>query len=118
MDEAFLEKQKNKLLAEKMEILKSEKGKNEQLANLLSSPESGDDADIASDTIDKSLLTSLNEANRRRLSLIDRALTRIKDGTYGLCMICKKPIPEARLEALPSALLCVSCQEKEEKRNR
>lgn len=118
MDEAFLEKQKSRLLAERLEILESEKGKNEQLAGLMGTPDAGDDADIASDTIDRTLLTSLTEANKRRLAIIDRALDRIRDGTYGLCLICKKPIPESRLEALPSALLCVPCQEKEERRNR
>ena len=41
---------------------------------------------------------------------IDAALARVESGTYGLCEACGKPIPEARLEVLPEATLCVSCK--------
>jgi len=47
--------------------------------------------------------------------LIDRALGRIDDGTYGLCESCGNPIPEARLEAVPYAALCMSCQASQER---
>jgi DnaK suppressor protein len=41
---------------------------------------------------------------------IDRALAKIDAGTYGRCEHCGQPIPEARLEALPHAALCVVCK--------
>ena len=41
---------------------------------------------------------------------IDAALARVDAGTYGTCEACGKPIPEARLEVLPEATLCVSCK--------
>src|SRR5205807_162480 len=41
---------------------------------------------------------------------IDRALAKIKAGTYGICEQCGQPIPKARLKALPYAALCVSCK--------
>ena len=41
---------------------------------------------------------------------IDRALTRIEAGTYGICDGCRKPIVRPRLRALPFATLCVSCK--------
>ena len=41
---------------------------------------------------------------------IDAALARVDAGTYGLCEACGKPIPEARLEVLPEATLCVGCK--------
>jgi DnaK suppressor protein len=44
---------------------------------------------------------------------IERALKRIDDGTYGLCLTCGKLIPAERLEALPFAEQCVSCKSKE-----
>ena len=47
---------------------------------------------------------------------IDRALARIDDGTYGQCEWCGQEISEARLEALPSAALCITCQGKQERR--
>ena len=45
-----------------------------------------------------------------RLADIDAALARIDDGTYGVCADCSTQIPPRRLEALPFATLCVSCQ--------
>ena len=57
------------------------------------------------------------ETQRRRqheLSLIDRALQRLKDGIYGECVDCGEPIAEKRLELDPSALLCIDCAGKEE----
>ena len=41
---------------------------------------------------------------------IDAALSRVDAGTYGICEACANPIPEARLEALPEATLCVACK--------
>lgn len=118
MKKEFVDKQKKKLIAERNEILDSLAGRNEQLTRLVDTLESGDDVDIASDTIDRTLLNSLGEADQRRLTMIDRALDRIRQGTYGQCLSCGKQIPEARLEALPYAVLCVECQTKEERKNR
>ena len=46
-----------------------------------------------------------------RLQLVEadvrRALAKLDEGTYGVCDVCGKPIPEGRLEALPWAVLCV-----------
>lgn len=46
---------------------------------------------------------------------IATALSRIEEGTYGRCESCGNEIPVARLEAKPSASLCVNCQERKEK---
>jgi len=43
------------------------------------------------------------------LAQVVTALEKIEDGTYGICVDCGKPIPVARLDALPSATLCVDC---------
>ena len=48
------------------------------------------------------------------LTYLDRALERIKAGTYGSCMECGQPISKARLEAVPIATLCISCKNKKE----
>jgi hypothetical protein len=42
-----------------------------------------------------------------RLRLIDDALTRVDNGTYGICVDCGEPIPIERLRALPFALRCI-----------
>lgn len=46
---------------------------------------------------------------REILSRIDAAMRRINDGSYGLCLRCHQPIPDARLERMPDAPICVSC---------
>ena len=45
-----------------------------------------------------------------RVGEIDAALVRVEAGTYGNCEVCQKPIPRARLEAVPEATLCVGCK--------
>lgn len=45
----------------------------------------------------------------QQLALVDAAIERIEEGTYGLCTSCGKPIPEERLEVLPWAATCVPC---------
>jgi DnaK suppressor protein len=58
-----------------------------------------------------SILSKQSDWNR----LVDKALRKIDDGTYGICEICGDPIPKERLEALPFAELDVKCQERVEK---
>ena len=55
------------------------------------------------------LIVVASEA-QARVAEIDAALARVEAGTYGLCDACGKPIPEARLEVLPEATLCVGCK--------
>lgn len=118
MDKDFCENQKKKLLAQRNELLATLADQNEELKKLVGNGESGDDVDIASDTIDRALLKSLGDADSRRLQMINNALDRIYQNKYGLCLLCGKSIPETRLEAIPYAALCVECQTKEERRNR
>jgi RNA polymerase-binding transcription factor len=47
------------------------------------------------------------------LRAIEEALARIRQGTYGLCVVCKQPISEARLEAVPWTHLCRDCKERQ-----
>jgi RNA polymerase-binding transcription factor DksA len=46
---------------------------------------------------------------RQRLDDIDAAVRRLEAGTYGACRTCRRPIPVARLEAVPEATQCMSC---------
>jgi len=50
----------------------------------------------------------------RFLDHLDRALERIEDGTYGICMECGHLISRERLEAVPHARLCIECKSNEE----
>lgn len=53
-------------------------------------------------------------AHERRRGLVDEALEAIDDGSYGLCVTCERPIPFARLKALPETPTCLPCQERRE----
>ena len=53
-------------------------------------------------------LSSLVEAQRNELRLIDAALARLEAGLYGECVDCGEPIPRERLEALPFATRCAT----------
>ena len=45
------------------------------------------------------------------------ALRHLKDGGYGICSDCNKPIPQARMRAVPEATRCVNCQHEREQRS-
>jgi DnaK suppressor protein len=66
-------------------------------------------ADAAQATEERSELLGQIEASRDRLQLIDRALERIGEGTYGVCSSCGDEIPGARLEVRPLSVRCVAC---------
>jgi DnaK suppressor protein len=72
-------------------------------------------AEMATITYDRELDYTLGENSEQLLQLIDEALQRINDGTYGTCQRCAQPIAEARLEAIPYARLCIDCKRLEER---
>ena len=54
------------------------------------------------------------ELEARELNQVERALLRLKQGTYGLCEVCSCKIPVARLNVLPYSTLCIKCQREAE----
>jgi RNA polymerase-binding protein DksA len=54
---------------------------------------------------------------RRKLRLIDAALRRLDRGEFGICDECGSPVPEKRLDAIPWAACCVSCQDQLDSRD-
>jgi DnaK suppressor protein len=75
-----------------------------------------DQADVGSTTLERDHEMSLANNARDMLDQIERALSRIDDGTYGICESCAQAIGKGRLQAFPRATLCVSCKEREERR--
>jgi len=75
-------------------------------------------ADAGSDAYDRDFALSLLSQEQDALYEIDQALKRIELGTYGTCEMSGKPIPRARLEAIPFARFTVQCQSQLEKQNR
>ena len=59
--------------------------------------------------------TSLAEQERKELLAIERALTKMASGTFGVCEDCGEDIPVKRLMVLPEARLCANCQAFEER---
>ena len=70
--------------------------------------------DRAKGILQRELGISLMEMRNRRRQSIDEALTRLHEGTYGICAECGIEISEKRLQAVPFAKLCVECQSREE----
>ena len=118
MEIAFVEKMKEKLIEQKNTILGSLAAQNEDYKKIVEGGESGDEVDVASDVVDGRLLESLGAQDSNRLQMINNALDRIKQGTYGRCLVCKEEIPEERLEAIPYAFMCINCQSRNERQNR
>jgi DnaK suppressor protein len=61
--------------------------------------------------------TSLQEAERRELLAIERALAKMATGSFGICEECGEEVPSQRLVVLPEARLCAHCQAFEERQN-
>lgn len=118
MDKVFLENMKTKLMEQKKTLLDSLADQSEDMKNLIKTVDSGDEADVAADVIDRQLLTSIGTQDAIRLQQIENALDRINQDKYGRCIKCGKEIPEERLEVLPYALMCIQCASAEERRNR
>jgi DnaK suppressor protein len=67
----------------------------------------GDISDAAQPLTAQGMDDAIAESLRSRLDVIDRALHRLDDGTYGRSVLCGKPIPDERLEADPAAELTI-----------
>jgi DnaK suppressor protein len=73
-----------------------------------------DIADRAASSYTKEFLFSQSNNDRQLLLLVDRALARIHEGSFGECVSCGKDINPKRLEAVPWTSHCIACQEKAE----
>ena len=84
----------------------------EELAEADVAPDLGDDegfAEADSLSVERDRVRSLEAIARRRVEEVEAALQRLDVGTYGACRTCRRPIPVARLEAVPEATECVRC---------
>jgi len=60
---------------------------------------------------DEFISLRLNSLDYLQLRMIEEALDRIEAGDYGVCLGCEEPIPAKRLQAVPWAKYCVTCQQ-------
>jgi DnaK suppressor protein len=67
-------------------------------------------ADAAAATAERTEVLGLVESLKRMLDDVDTALSRISEGTYGICANCGREIGAARLEHRPESVHCVDCK--------
>lgn len=73
-------------------------------------------ADQGLATFERELDMTFEENERGELDDVRAALVRLDAGTYGVCARCSRDIPTQRMEAVPTASLCVQCKQAEESR--
>jgi len=69
-----------------------------------------DTGDMSELDLNRSTALELADRQTHLIEAIDEALSRIEDGTYGLCARCGKPLDEQRLKAMPTAKYDADCQ--------
>ncbi len=112
----FLDGQRQMLLDERATYIRSAESLKAQADSLALEHEPGDvqfdeeGGEGGTANVDREMDLHLSAQASATVVEIDRALAKIDDGTYGSCEQCGDAIPEARLQALPHAALCVSCK--------
>lgn len=113
MDKKRLDYYKKKLLA-KREELQRLVAQAESEGRAADDDATQDIADKAANSYTKEFLFSQSNNERHMLHLVEEAIDRIGNGSYGECAVCHEEVQQKRLEAVPWARHCISCQEKQE----
>ena len=101
---------KERLMGKRSELLKliqSSKSMERDVGDLTFSNE----IDLASSLEGREMVFQLTSRDRNELRLIEDAVFRINEGTYGACESCEKKISLKRLQIMPLTSLCIECQE-------
>lgn len=85
-------------------------------ARHLSSLHSSDSAEQAQERENDDVLAAIKLESNQEIREVKKALQRIQEGEYGICLQCCNPISPQRLAALPYATLCIHCAQRDEKR--
>ncbi|MCX7737792.1 MAG: TraR/DksA family transcriptional regulator [Hydrogenothermaceae bacterium] len=107
-----IQKIKQKLLEKRQKILDSLEEASKADINEKTGVE--DSADIVTSELSRETHYRLTQADLENLYLIDLALRKIENGTYGICEECGAIIGEKRLEVIPWVRLCIDCSQNEE----
>lgn len=111
MDKRRLEFFKKKLLGKREELVRTI-NRTEQEGRSADADPTVDLADKAANSYTKEFLFGQTHTDRVTLQLVDEALRRVENGTFGLCLHCQEDMQQKRLEAVPWARHCRACQEK------
>jgi DnaK suppressor protein len=102
------------ILSEKREeFLKTVQRKKEQEIEV-GEIEIGDEADIATRSVEREMLFELTDSEKQTLDMIEASLRKIEKGVFGQCESCRKSISKMRLEVMPWARYCIFCQSEQE----
>ena len=121
IDHQFVERQRERLLGVRDELLRIREGVAEDERDL--GEKEGDFTehdfgDLSQVMFTREMDASIGEQAERRLGEVDRALQKIDEGTYGLSDDSGEPIPRGRLEAVPEAIRTVEEQQRFEQDRR
>ena len=108
------DKYRKRLLTRQEELI-LDISRNRQVTDETVDEQAQDMVDRATSAYTREFAFSLSEADRKALLLIEQALLRIEQGTYGVCVHCQGVVQEKRLEAVPWARHCLECQEMQDK---
>lgn len=114
VDEAWIKQMRDMLASQRQRLVSVVASTQAQMAE-----KSGDLADIsdrASEGFEDELAVGLMAIEAAQLEDINDAIERIDKDTYGLCIDCKRAIPRKRLEVLPFAKRCLTCEGQAERR--
>jgi DnaK suppressor protein len=100
---------KRLLLAKQQEVLAGKNGI--ALSSRQDGEPQGDAADQATVETEAKVQARLRQTESHLLRAIDEALSRMEQGSFGVCQVCGNPIPQVRLEAVPWTRVCRECKE-------
>src|SRR6266481_3554056 len=104
-----------KKLEERQQALRKTVSRTEEDGRVADQDSAQDIADRAANSYTKEFLFSVSNNERQLLNMVETALQRIREGTFGECVNCGNEINAKRLEAVPWTRYCIECQEKLEK---
>src|SRR6202453_448363 len=113
MDKKRLDYYKKKLATRREELVRGI-ARTEQGGREADEDATVDLGEEAANSYTKEFLCGQTRNDRSLLALVDNALLRIKDGTYGECNSCHEELQQKRLEAVTWRRYCITCQEKTE----
>jgi DnaK suppressor protein len=114
MDKKRLENFK-KRLEERQQQLRRNVTRNAEDGRRADEEATQDIADRAASSYNKEFLFHQSNAERQLLQMVESALGRIREGSFGQCISCGRDINPKRLEAVPWTRHCIECQEKLER---
>ena len=114
MDKKRLDYYKKKLATRREELVRAIT-RTEQEGREADEDTTVDMADKAANSYTKEFLFGQTHNDRSLLQLVDDALARMKENSFGECVSCHDELQQKRLEAVPWTRYCITCQEKKEK---